>query len=84
MQDLKQEIQVGLRQLQDGASPTRRQPKYMRNDQNIALAKQSLSEWLETVHEPALHNVLPNVLSEDHEAATMEALQVRDFSFIWN
>ncbi len=68
LQDLKHEVQVRLRQLQHGASPTRRQPKYIRNDQNMALAKQSLSEWLETVHEPVLHNVPPNVLLEDHEA----------------
>ncbi len=37
----------------------------------------SLLEWLETIHEPALHNVPRNVLLEDHEAATMEALQAK-------
>ncbi len=63
MQGVQNEIRNRIRQLQLGAAPhqRRRSSTYVRNDHNINLAKEALQDWIDTVHEPALQNALPDI-----------------------
>ncbi len=75
MVNLKQfhhEIRSRVKLLQQGAGPNPRRRKYINNDRNIALAKETLQLWLDTVHADvdAFRNAAPGVLLEQHEANT--------------
>ncbi len=71
------EIRCRVKLLQRGAAPNPRRPKYIANDRNIALAKETLQLWLDTVHAEALTNPPPDVLLEEHEATTAANLLLR-------
>ncbi len=77
MQSVHNEIRVRVRQLQRGTPPNQPLPQYAQNEVNIQLAKDSLEEWLLTVHQPALENLPPGLLLEEHEERMHEALQAR-------
>ncbi len=70
-------IQAPTGQLQQGSPPNQPLPHYEQNERNIQLAKDSLQEWLLSVHQTALKNVPPGLLLEEHEARVHKALKVR-------
>ncbi len=55
-------------QLERGAMLNPRRAAYVQNDANLEMAKQSLQDWLDIVHEPALRNAPANIPLEQHEA----------------
>ncbi len=50
---LHQDIRQRVKQLERGAPPTVRRPGYVQNDANLQMAKDTLEQWLQNVHEPA-------------------------------
>ncbi len=77
LKQLHHEIRCWVKLLQRGAAPNPRCPKYITNDRNIAVAKENLQWWLDTVQAEALTNPLPGVLLEEHEATTAANLLLR-------
>ncbi len=52
LQELHHDIRQRVKQLQRGAPPTARSPKYVQNDANLQMAKETLEQWLENVYAP--------------------------------
>ncbi len=77
MKQLHHEIRSGVKQLERGEPPNPRRPEYVRNDRNIDLAKESLQDWLDNVHEVGLHDTPANVSVVEHELATLNNLRER-------
>ncbi len=69
-EQLHHEIRVGVKQLERGAPSNPKRTVYVQNDANLEMAKQSLRDWLDTAHEPALRNVPANVPLEQHDSTT--------------
>ncbi len=76
MQGVQNEIRNSIRQLQLGAAPHERRMEYVRNDNNITLAKEALQNWTDAV--PELQNAPADIPPDIEQNLLARLLQHLD------